>query len=120
MSDLTYEFNLQINLTKSYDDDNGNYCLEVVASGPEDDLTDERMSPDALQPMVSSITKRLIEFRDTHKQEWNDDLGIALSQMSFAVESGSLRCRPYGMLADCIICPGLLATCRVLALPHTP
>lgn len=69
------QFKLQINITKSYVDDNGNHCLEGVASGPEVDLTDERMSPDALKSMVSSIKKCLIEFRDAHKQEWNDDLG---------------------------------------------
>lgn len=68
-------FKLQINFTKSYVGEDGGHYLEGVASGPEVDLTDERMSPDALKSMVASIKKRLIEFRDAHKQEWNDDLG---------------------------------------------
>ncbi len=63
------EFKLQINLIKSYVDDNGNHCLEGAASGPEVDLTDEGMSPEALKSMVASTKKRLIEFRDAHKQE---------------------------------------------------
>jgi cobalamin biosynthesis protein CobT len=73
MSDT--QFKLQINFTKSYVGEDGNHYLEGVASGPEVDLTDERMSPEALKSMVSSIKKRLVEFRDAHKQEWNDDLG---------------------------------------------
>lgn len=68
-------FKLQINLTKSYVGDDGGHYLEGIASGPEVDLTDERMSPTALQSMVKSLQKRLVEFRDAHKDEWNDDLG---------------------------------------------
>lgn len=69
------QFKLQINLTKSYVGDDGGHYLEGIASGPEVDLTDERMSPSALESMVKSLQKRLIEFRDAHKDEWNDDLG---------------------------------------------
>lgn len=68
-------FKLQINLTKSYVGNDGNHYLEGIASGPEVDLTDERMSPDALTSKVGSIKRCLIEFRDAHKSEWNDDLG---------------------------------------------
>jgi hypothetical protein len=73
------QFKLQINLTKSYVGDDGGHYLEGVASGPEVDLTGERMSPEALQSMVASIQKRLVEFRDAHKEEWNDDLGEVVS-----------------------------------------
>ncbi len=68
-------FKLQINFTKAYQDDDGNAYLEGIASGPEVDLTGERMSKTALQSMVDSLRRRLIEFRDAHKDEWNDDLG---------------------------------------------
>jgi hypothetical protein len=50
-----HPFKLQINFTTSYVDQDANHCLEAVASGPEVDLTDERMSPEALKPMVASI-----------------------------------------------------------------
>lgn len=69
------QFKLQINLTKSYVGEDGNHYLEGIASGPEVDLSGERMSPDALKSMVSSIQRCLIEFRDAHKDELNDDLG---------------------------------------------
>jgi chemotaxis protein histidine kinase CheA len=68
-------FKLQINLTKAYKGEDGNAYVEGIASGPEVDLTGERMSSTALQSMVKSIQKRLVEFRDAHKDEWNDDLG---------------------------------------------
>ncbi len=69
------QFKIQINFTKAYQDADGNAFIEGIASGPEVDLTNERMSTDALRSMVSAIGKRIIEFRDAHKDEWNDDLG---------------------------------------------
>lgn len=73
MTDNT--FKLQINFTKAYKGEDGNAYIEGIASGPEVDLTGERMSPNALESMVKSIQRRLVEFRDAHKDEWNDDLG---------------------------------------------
>ena len=73
------QFKLQINLTKAYKGEDGNAYLEGIASGPEVDLTGERMSAEAPHSMVESIQKRLVEFRDAHKDEWNDDLGEIVS-----------------------------------------
>lgn len=75
----TNPFKLQINLTKAYKDEHGDAYIEGVASGPKVDLTNERMDPKALESMVASIEKRIIELRDAHKDEWNDDIGEVVS-----------------------------------------
>lgn len=69
------KFKIQINFTKAYEAEDGVAYIEGIASGPEVDLTGERMALSALQSMVDSFKKGIIEFRDAHKQEWNDDLG---------------------------------------------
>lgn len=71
-------FKLQINLTKAYKTDDGRAFVEGIASGPEVDLTGERMSPEAIKSMADSLYKHIIELRDAHRDEWNDDLGEVL------------------------------------------
>ncbi len=69
------QFKLQINFTKAYQDDEGNHFVEGIASGPEVDLTDERMTLPALKSMVDSLNRRIVEFRSEHSDHWNAELG---------------------------------------------
>jgi hypothetical protein len=64
-------FKLTFNLTKSYQDEDGHTYVEGIASGTEVDLTGERMSVEALQSMVDSLKKGVIEFRSEHSHEWD-------------------------------------------------
>ena len=76
MSDkTTNQFKIQINFTKAYKDDEGNHFVEGIASGPEVDLTDERMTLSALKSMVDSLNRRIVEFRSEHSGHWNVELG---------------------------------------------
>jgi arsenate reductase-like glutaredoxin family protein len=76
MSDKpTNQFKIQINFTKAYKDDAGNHFVEGIASGPEVDLTDERMTLSALKSMVESLNRRIVEFRSEHSDHWNAELG---------------------------------------------
>lgn len=69
------KFNLQINFQKAYEGEGNTAYIEGIASGPEVDLLNERMSPQALQSMVKSLHKGVIQFRDVHDTEWNAELG---------------------------------------------
>lgn len=71
----TNQFKVQINFTKAYKDAEGNAYIEGIASGPEVDLTGERMAPSALDSMIASFKRALIELRDEHRTGWNDDIG---------------------------------------------
>lgn len=68
------QFKLQINFTNAYAGKDNVAYIEGIASGPEVDLTGERMAPSTLKSMVEVLKKLLIEFRDVHQDEWTSDI----------------------------------------------
>ncbi len=78
MSDTAnQQFKIQINFTKAYKSADGGHYVEGIASGPEVDLTGERMTLSALQSMVEFLKKRIVEFRSEHSDHWNAELELA-------------------------------------------
>ena len=60
-------------ITKTYRDDNGQMFVEGIASTIDIDLTDERMSPEAIAKMATQAIG--LPLRSEHGKGWDDKLG---------------------------------------------
>jgi hypothetical protein len=72
---MPQDFKFILNLTKGYKTDDGRLFVEGIASSTNLDLTGERMSPDAIKAMATSIEQGLVEFRSEHKSDWDSLFG---------------------------------------------